>query len=209
MKIVFLGPPGAGKGTQAKRVSEALAIPHISTGDILRAAIKAGTPVGLEAKRYVDGGHLVPDEVIIRIVQERLREPDAQKGFLFDGFPRTLPQAEELAGITALDIVVNIDVPDEALIDRISGRRVCGGCGATYHIDTLEGAEACHKCQTALIQREDDLPETVLNRLQVYHKQTAPLVAYYEEAGLLKTVDGTQSPDACFLDIMELLEKKQ
>lgn len=207
MKIVFLGPPGAGKGTQAKRVSAALSIPHISTGDILRAAIKAGTPVGLEAKRYVDGGHLVPDDVIIRIVQERLAEPDAQKGYLFDGFPRTLPQAEELSAITKLDVVVNIDVPDEHLIKRISGRRVCGGCGATYHIDTLEGMVACGKCEGDLIQRDDDMPETVLNRLSVYHKQTAPLVKYYEETGLLKTVDGTQSPDACYKDIMALLEQ--
>ena len=202
--IVFLGPPGAGKGTQAVRVSAALGIPQISTGDILRRAIKEQTKTGLEAKAFIDAGHLVPDEVVIAIVAERLAQPDCQKGFILDGFPRTVPQAEALAGITTLDAVVNIDLPDAELVARLSGRRVCLACGGTYHVSTLPGM-TCTVCQADLIQRDDDKPETVQNRLRVYHAQTAPLIGFYEERGLLRTVNGAQAPDACYADILSTL----
>lgn len=196
MNVIFLGPPGAGKGTQAVRVCEWLGIPQISTGDILRRAIKEQTPTGLAAKSYIDKGALVPDSVVIDIVRERLAQPDCQNGYLLDGFPRTVPQAEALAGFATIDIVIDIEVSDEALIERISGRRVCPACGATYHVSTLQGT-ACGKCGAELIQRNDDKPETVLSRLQVYHAQTAPLIDYYAKRGLLRQVDGAQPMDAC------------
>ncbi len=166
MNIIFLGPPGAGKGTQAQRICAALKIPQISTGDMLRRAIADQTPTGLKAKSYMDAGGLVPDDVIIDIVRERLQAPDCANGYILDGFPRTVPQAEALEGIATIDKVVELDVADEKLIQRISGRRVCLKCGATYHVSLLGGKTTCDNCGEALIQREDDKAETVLNRLK-------------------------------------------
>lgn len=205
MKLIFLGPPGAGKGTQAIRVCKKLGIPQVSTGDMLRAAIKAGTRVGLEAKSFIDQGLLVPDSVVIEIVRQRLAEGDCAGGFILDGFPRTIDQAEALAGIAQVDAVVNIHVADEVLVSRISGRRVCLACGATYHMDTLGGAKACTSCGAELVFRQDDQPDTVLARLKVYHAQTSPLVDYYGQKGLLRTIDGAQSPGACFKAILATL----
>ncbi|MDO5298151.1 MAG: adenylate kinase [Clostridia bacterium] len=205
MNVIFLGPPGAGKGTQAVRVCERLGIPQISTGDILRRAMKEGTPTGLAAKSYVDKGELVPDSVVIDIVRERLAQPDCQNGYVLDGFPRTVPQAQALGEFASIDAVVNIEVSDEKLTARLSGRRVCLSCGGTYHVSTLNGATACEKCGAELIQRKDDKAETVLSRLAVYHAQTAPLIDYYAQRGLLKTVDGAQPMDACTAAILEAL----
>lgn len=205
MKMIFLGPPGAGKGTQAVRVCERLGIPQISTGDILRRAIKDQTPTGIAAKSYIDKGQLVPDEVVIDIVRDRLAQEDCVNGYLLDGFPRTVPQAQALATFADMDVVINIDVSDEALTRRLSGRRVCLACGGTYHVATLNGANKCAKCGAELIQRDDDKPETVLNRLAVYHKQTAPLIDFYTEKGLIKTVDGAKTMEECFSAIMNAL----
>ena len=204
MKLVFLGPPGAGKGTQADKVCAEVNIPHISTGDLLRQAIKFETPIGLSAKSYIDKGQLVPDSVVIAMVQERLAQKDCQGGFLLDGFPRTIEQAEALEGITGLDAVIDIEVPDENLVRRLSGRRVCMRCSGTYHIDALTG-NTCPKCGNELTQRADDAPETVLNRLSVYHKQTAPLIEYYRGKGLLREVDGAQPLETVFAAIMSAL----
>ena len=204
MNIIFLGPPGAGKGTQAQRVCDALKIPQISTGDILRRAIKEKTPTGLEAKSYIDAGKLVPDEVVIAIVRERLAMEDCQNGYILDGFPRTVPQAEALSQFANIDAVVDLDVADEVLVNRLSGRRVCLNCGATYHVSYMDG-ENCTKCGEKLIQRDDDKPETVLSRLTVYHSQTAPLVAFYKEKGLLKLIDGAQDMDTIFNAILKTL----
>jgi len=209
MNVIFLGPPGAGKGTQAVRVCERLGIPQISTGDILRRAMKEGTPTGLAAKSYVDKGLLVPDEVVIAIVRERLAMEDCQKGYVLDGFPRTVPQAEALAQFARIDAVIDIEVSDEKLTERLSGRRVCLSCGGTYHVSTLGGKTTCEKCGNALIQRNDDKAETVLSRLSVYHAQTAPLIDYYAKLGLLKTVDGAQPMDDCFDAILRALGEKQ
>ena len=205
MNVIFLGPPGAGKGTQAVRVCERLGIPQISTGDILRRAIKEQTPTGLAAKAYIDAGALVPDSVVIDIVRERLAQEDCQKGYVLDGFPRTVPQAEALAGFADIDAVVDIDVSDEKLIARLSGRRVCPACGGTYHISRLNGRTDCERCGATLIQRDDDKAETVLSRLNVYHKQTAPLIEFYEQRGLLRRVDGAQPMEDCFAAILEAL----
>jgi len=202
MKIVFLGPPGAGKGTQAVRVCAHMGIPQISTGDILRRAMQEGTETGAKAKAFVDAGQLVPDELVIAIVAERLREPDCLGGYILDGFPRTVAQAEALEKIASLDAVVNISIADEQLIARLSGRRACPGCGGTYHVDMLGGRANCEACGAGLVQRDDDKPETVQNRLAVYHKQTKPLIDFYAARGLLQTIDGAQSPDACFADIV-------
>ena len=204
MNVIFLGPPGAGKGTQAVRVCERLGIPQISTGDILRRAMKEGTPTGLAAKRYIDAGALVPDEVVIDIVRERLAMDDCKGGYLLDGFPRTVQQAEALAGFADIDAVIDIEVSDEKLTERLSGRRVCLACGGTYHISRLTG-NVCEKCGGELIQRNDDKPETVLSRLKVYHEQTAPLIQWYSERGLLRTVDGAQPMDDCFAAILKAL----
>ncbi len=205
MKMIFLGPPGAGKGTQAVRVCERLGIPQISTGDILRRAIKNQTPTGLAAKSYIDKGQLVPDSVVIDIVRERLTQDDCANGYLLDGFPRTVPQAQALATFAEIDVVIDIEVGDEALTERLSGRRVCLACGGTYHVATLDGATTCAKCGAELIQRDDDKAETVLNRLAVYHKQTAPLIDFYTERGLLKAVDGSKPMDECFGAILNAL----
>ena len=205
MNIIFLGPPGAGKGTQAQRICDALGIPQISTGDILRKAIKDGTPTGLKAKEYVEAGKLVPDDVLVAIIQDRLAMDDCQKGYILDGFPRTVPQAEALEGIAKIDCVVELAVDDEDLIKRLSGRRVCLNCGATYHVSLLGDRTTCEKCGETLIQRKDDAPETVLNRLNVYHEQTAPLIAFYEARNLLKKFDGMQGMDEVYQSIMETL----
>ena len=189
MKLIFLGPPGAGKGTQAQRIAERYGIAHISTGDMLRAEMREGTKLGKEAKGYVDRGELVPDDVVMGMVKLRIGKPDCEKGFLFDGFPRTLAQADALGRITDIDRVVNIDVPFDRLIERISGRRMCQGCGAAYQV-SAHSAETCAKCGGTLYQRDDDKAETVQNRLAVYEKQTSVLIEYYAKKGLLFTVDG-------------------
>lgn len=192
MKLILLGAPGAGKGTQAEVLSNTLSIPTISTGNILRAAVKNGTPVGLKAKEYMDAGKLVPDEVIIGVISERLAEADCQNGFILDGVPRTIPQAEALekAGIS-FDAVVSIEISDEEIVERMAGRRVCTACGAPYHVKNMppkvEGV--CDACGGKLEARADDKPEVVRDRLQVYHKETAPLKDFYAARNLLKTVD--------------------
>ena len=196
MKLILLGAPGAGKGTQAEILKETLGIPTVSTGNILRAAIKNGTPVGLKAKEYMDAGHLVPDDVIIGVINERLQEPDCANGFILDGVPRTIAQAEALeqAGIS-FDAVVAIEVPDEKIVRRMSGRRVCEVCGRSYHVvsvpSKVEGV--CDVCGGKLVQRKDDKPETVLDRLSVYHRETEPLKGFYEARGILKTVSDQPS----------------
>lgn len=195
MKIMFLGAPGAGKGTQAEIVSEALKIPAVSTGAIIREAIKAGTETGLAAKAYTDRGALVPDEVVVGIIKDRLAKDDCKNGFILDGFPRTLPQAQALdvMGID-LDLVVSIEVADEAIIERMGGRRVCAACGATYHVkyNPSSAGDECEKCRQPLTIRRDDSPEVVLSRLDSYHEQTEPLKDYYAAKGILKIVYGQE-----------------
>ena len=208
MNIIFLGPPGAGKGTQAQQICDALKIPQISTGDILRRAMKEGTETGLKAKTYIDAGQLVPDGVIIDIVKERLAMDDCRGGYILDGFPRTVPQAEALDTFAKIDCVIELDVADQVLVDRLSGRRVCVKCGATYHLSMLNGQTTCAKCGEELIQRNDDKAETVLNRLEVYHAQTAPLIGYYEKQGLLKKVDGALGLEKTRDAILEALGVK-
>ena len=206
MNIIFLGPPGAGKGPQAQRICAALNIPQISTGDMLRRAIQEQTPTGLKAKSYMDAGGLVPDDVIIAIVKERLQADDCKNGYILDGFPRTVPQAEALEGIASIDKVVELDVADEVLIKRISGRRVCLKCGATYHESRLNGKTTCDNCGEPLIQRDDDKAETVLNRLNSYHAKTEPLVNFYQGRGKLVKVDGAGDMDAIFDEILKALK---
>ena len=188
MNLIFLGPPGAGKGTMAQLLMNEVGIPQISTGDMLRQAMKAGTEMGLSAKRYIEAGELVPDEVVIGIVKDRLQADDCKNGYILDGFPRTVPQAEALAQFAKIDVALNIALDDEVIINRLGGWRVCLKCGATYHISTLNGSDTCAACGEKLVQRKDDAPETVKNRLAVYAAQTAPLIDYYEKKGLLKTV---------------------
>ena len=205
MKIVLLGAPGAGKGTQAVRLAERYKVPHISTGDIFRKNIKERTPIGVEAKSYIDKGQLVPDEVTIRIVKDRLREKDCENGYLLDGFPRNVFQAKALDDFSEVDKVVNIDVPLHKLMRRITGRRVCGKCGESYHIDYLDGKTECGKCGGNLTQRADDNEETVKSRLDVYVGQTAPLTEYYKERGVLVDVDGDGTMDEVFETIVRKL----
>ncbi|MBQ9308677.1 MAG: adenylate kinase [Clostridia bacterium] len=205
MNIIFLGPPGAGKGTQAQRICDELGIPQISTGDILRRAVKDETPVGLKAKEYMEAGKLVPDEILVEIIRDRLAQDDCKTGYILDGFPRTVPQAEALEKIADIDVVVELAVDDEALIRRLSGRRVCLKCGATYHVSTLGDKTTCDKCGETLIQRKDDNADTVKNRLEVYHNQTAPLISFYSGKGLLKSFDGMQDINAVYASIMQVL----
>ena len=206
MKLIFLGPPGAGKGTQATGVSSHLRVPHISTGDMFRSAIKNQTPTGLEAKRYMDAGQLVPDSVVIAMVKERLAMPDCAGGYLLDGFPRTVEQAEALEKFAAPDAVVDIEVPDEMLVDRLTGRRVCATCSGTFHISKLADEKLCPVCGGELYQRDDDKPATISNRLNVYHEQTAPLIGYYAGLGRLKRIDGNARPEDVFQNILSSLE---
>jgi adenylate kinase len=188
MKLIFLGPPGAGKGTQAVKIAQSFQIAHISTGDMLRAEMREGTQLGNEAKSLMERGELVPDDVILGMVKNRIQKEDCKNGFLFDGFPRTIAQAEALEAISAIDYVINLEVPAETLIKRISGRRMCASCGAGYHVSTYAG-ETC-KCGAALYQREDDKEDTVRNRLVVYERSTKPLIEYYTNKGKLHTVNG-------------------
>ena len=206
MKLIFLGPPGAGKGTQATGVSSHLRVPHISTGDMFRSAIKNQTPTGLEAKRYMDAGQLVPDSVVIAMVRERLDMEDCANGYLLDGFPRTVEQAEALEKFAAPDAVVDIEVPDEMLVDRLTGRRVCATCSGTFHISKLADEKLCPVCGGELYQRDDDKPATISNRLNVYHEQTAPLIGYYAGLGRLKRIDGNDRPEDVFQKILSSLE---
>lgn len=194
MKLIFLGPPGAGKGTQAERIAERFEIAHISTGDMLRSEIRNATPLGAAAKSYLDRGELVPDSVIIDMVRERIGREDCRNGFLLDGFPRTVAQAEALSGFTDVDFAVNIDVPSDRLVKRISGRRMCPDCGAAYHV-SMYAKPTCPKCGAALYQRDDDREETVQTRLSVYAQKTAPLIAFYEAKDKLFTVDGDAPVD--------------
>ena len=206
MKLIFLGPPGAGKGTQATGVSSHLRVPHISTGDMFRNAIKNQTPTGLEAKRYMDAGQLVPDSVVVAMVKERLAMDDCANGYLLDGFPRTVDQAEALEAIAAPDAVIDIEVPDEMLLERLTGRRVCPKCNGTFHISKLADEKVCPVCGDELYQREDDKPATISNRLNVYHEQTAPLIGYYAGLGRLKRIDGNARPEDVFQKILASLE---
>lgn len=204
MNLILLGPPGAGKGTQAVRIAEKYDLPHISTGDMLRAAIKAGTPMGLAAKSHIDKGELVPDDVVIGVVKERLAMDDCKKGFLLDGFPRTLAQAAALDTFAKIDCALCVEADAEALVKRIAGRRVCPKCSGTFHVSSLKD-NTCPVCGAELIQRDDDKEATVRNRLVVYEAQTKPLVDYYAEKQLLKTVDGMQSIEKVFQDICDVL----
>ena len=213
MKIVMLGAPGAGKGTQAKMIAAKYQIPHVSTGDIFRANIKNGTELGKKAKEYMDQGLLVPDELTVDLVIDRLSQEDCQKGYILDGFPRTIPQAEALDAALAkrgekMDYAVDVDVPDENIVNRMSGRRACVGCGATYHVvhNPSKKGDSCEVCGEKLILRDDDKPETVQKRLTVYHDQTQPLIDYYTGQAILRTVDGTQDMNDVFEAIVKILE---
>lgn len=212
MKIIMLGAPGAGKGTQAKKIAEKYGIPHISTGDIFRANIKNGTELGKKAKTYMDKGELVPDELVVDLVVDRVAQDDAKGGYVLDGFPRTIPQAEALDAALAkigekMDYAINVEVPDENIVNRMSGRRACVSCGGTYHIKynptKVEGV--CDACGGQLILRDDDQPETVKNRLSVYHEQTQPLIDYYAKQDIMREVDGTQDMEAVFNAIIAIL----
>ena len=212
MKIIMLGAPGAGKGTQAKRIAEKYAVPHVSTGDIFRANIKAGTELGTKAKAFMDKGELVPDEITIGMLMDRIHEADCVNGYVLDGFPRNIPQAEALTKALSeigenVDYAINIDVPDENILNRMGGRRACVGCGATYHVvfNPPKKEDVCDVCGAKLILRDDDKPETVKNRLTIYHEQTQPLIDYYTAAGILKSVDGTQDMEKVFKDIIAIL----
>lgn len=212
MKIIMLGAPGAGKGTQAKMIADKYQIPHISTGDIFRANIKNGTELGKEAKTYMDKGELVPDELTVRILLDRVAQPDCEKGYVLDGFPRTIPQAEVLdQELTKrnekIDYAINVEVPDENIVRRMSGRRACVSCGATYHLVHIPPKKEglCDKCGTELILRDDDKEETVKNRLGVYHDQTQPLIEYYSNKGVLQSVDGTIDMMDVFKSITDIL----
>lgn len=212
MKIIMLGAPGAGKGTQAKKIADKYSVPHVSTGDIFRANIKNNTELGKQAKEYMDKGELVPDELTVKILLDRVAQEDCKNGYVLDGFPRTIPQAEVLDEALnklgeKIDYAINVDVPDENIVKRMSGRRACVTCGATYHIEHVppKAEGICDKCGSELILRDDDKPETVLNRLDIYHKQTQPLIDFYSSKGVLKNVDGTQDMKDVFEAITAIL----
>ncbi|MGN0411045.1 MAG: adenylate kinase [Candidatus Fimousia sp.] len=210
MKIIMLGAPGAGKGTQAKMISEKYGIPHISTGDIFRANIKNGTELGKKAKSYMDQGLLVPDELVVDLVVDRVQKEDCKEGYILDGFPRTIPQAEALdaaLGEDKIDYALDIEVPDDHIIKRMSGRRACVGCGATYHLvyNPTKTEGVCDVCGEKLILRDDDKPETVQKRLDVYHEQTQPLIDYYKKAGCLVEMDGTLDINVVFENVVKIL----
>ena len=213
MKIIMLGAPGAGKGTQAKMIADKYDIPHISTGDIFRANIKEGTPLGMEAKQYMDKGLLVPDELTVKILLDRVAKKDCQNGYVLDGFPRTIPQAEVLDKALdergdRIDHAIDVDVPDENIVKRMGGRRACLSCGATYHIEHVPPKQEgiCDVCGQKLVLRDDDKPETVQNHLNVYHEQTQPLIDFYRNKGILKTVDGTKDKEEVFEAIEAVLK---
>ena len=215
MKIIMLGAPGAGKGTQAKMIAAKYQIPHISTGDIFRANIKNGTELGMEAKKYMDQGQLVPDELTVKILLDRVAQPDCSEGYVLDGFPRTIPQAEVLDNALnklgdSIDFAIDVDVPDENIVRRMSGRRACLSCGATYHIEHIPPKQegVCDTCGQPLVLRDDDKPETVLKRLKVYHEQTQPLIDFYTKKGVLRSVDGTVDMNDVFEAIVNALERK-
>lgn len=208
MNIILLGAPGAGKGTQATRISDRFGMPHVSTGDIFRANIKNGTEIGLLAKSFIDKGQLVPDDVTCKIVENRLKEADCKDGYLLDGFPRTVAQAEALEKFTRVDAVVNINIDFSLIMARLCGRRVCRNCGESYHLSTLGGKTSCERCGGELYQRADDNPETVQKRLDVYVAQTAPLIDYYTRKGLLIDFTGADDPpEVLFGEIANVLEK--
>ncbi len=215
MKIIMLGAPGAGKGTHAKKITEKYGIPAISTGDIFRENIKQGTELGKKAKSYMDAGNLVPDELVCDLVVDRLQQEDCKDGYILDGFPRTIPQAEALTEALkkngeALDFALEIHLADEAIIERMSGRRVCKSCGATYHVTNIPPKKegVCDECDGELILRDDDAPETVKKRLAVYHEQTAPLIEYYKNQGILRVIEGATGLEAGFKEICGILESK-
>ncbi len=213
MKIIMLGAPGAGKGTQADLLTKKYDIPHISTGDIFRANIKNGTELGKKAKGYMDQGLLVPDTLVVDLVIDRIHQDDCSKGYILDGFPRTIPQAEALDTALAsendsIDAAIDVEVPDESIVKRMSGRRACLKCGATYHVvyNAPKTEGKCDNCGSDLVQRDDDKPETVLNRLSVYHKETQPLIDYYDKKGLVRMIDGTKDLNEVFQNIEESLK---
>lgn len=203
--IILLGAPGAGKGTQAAMIAEEFKVPHISTGDILRRNMKEGTPLGLKAKAFVESGGLVPDEVVIGLVEDRLSQQDCQNGYILDGFPRTIAQAEALDKVARIDLAINIDVPFETIIDRLGGRRVCV-CGETYHVSMLGGENTCKRCGKELFIRDDDKPETVKNRLRVYSDQTQPLIDYYRSQNKVVDIKANGTKEEIFADIKKVLE---
>jgi adenylate kinase len=211
-RCVFLGAPGAGKGTQAKKVADAASLAHISTGDMLRAEVAAGTALGLQAKSFMDAGKLVPDEVIIGMVQARIAQPDAKTAWILDGFPRTLPQAEaldrSLTGANALSHVIYFAVPEAALVGRLSGRRTCSKCGAIWHTEhkPTKRAGVCDACGGELVQRSDDRPEAIGKRLEVYRSQTSPLLAYYRDRRVLREIDADRSPDIVYQELLKLMQ---
>ena len=212
MKIIMLGAPGAGKGTQAQMICDKYNIPHISTGDLFRSNIKNGTELGKKAKEYMDKGQLVPDELTVELLLDRVAKEDCKDGYVLDGFPRTIPQADvldkELTKLSdKIDFAINVEVPDENTVRRMSGRRACLKCGATYHIEHIPPKQEgiCDRCGSELVQRDDDKPETVQNRLSVYHEQTQPLITYYNGKNILKTVDGTKDMNDVFEDIVKIL----
>lgn len=213
MILILLGPPGSGKGTQAKRLIDKHAWPQLSTGDMLRTAISQGTPLGLEAKSFMDRGQLVPDSVVVGLIADRIQKPDCQNGFILDGFPRTIPQAQSLDEMLrkvskSVNSAVLFDVPDALLVSRLSGRRTCLKCGAMYHLEHAPSKKAgvCDRCGANLIQRDDDQAEVIQKRLQVYHQQTAPVADYYRKAGKLQVLDATQHPDQVFSELEKALK---
>ena len=212
MKIIMLGAPGAGKGTQAQMICDKYNVPHISTGDLFRSNIKNGTELGKKAKEYMDKGQLVPDELTVQLLLDRVANEDCKDGYVLDGFPRTIPQADvldkELTKLSdKIDYAIDVEVPDENIVRRMSGRRACLKCGATYHVEHIPPKQEgiCDRCGSELVQRDDDKPETVQNRLSVYHEQTQPLITYYDSKNILKTVDGTKDMNDVFEDIVKIL----